>query len=366
MRTTDLSPVYQAKGPFATALLDVSRGTENGAHEHELRVRAACDELAAQGADESVVEHLRAVATEPVDRPAPVARLVVANADGVLHDEVAGFQVDDAVTAWGPLPDLARWVEHRDSSLRFVLALVDHAGGDVAVYDSDVPEPEELTSVGQEDHHMNQVPIGGWSMLRYQHYTENVWKENAEAVVDEITSHLRTGNRLVLLAGDAHSRGLVRSALEDTEAELVELETGQRTEDGGDEALQQAIREALMSKAVERRLSLVHELKEGLGRGDTAAAGVDGVADAFVRGQVDTLLIDPAAACEVELDPSRFPGLALGEGLPDGPVRADQALVAAAVLTDASVSACPAAAMGGEPVAALLRWDQQAVGTQEG
>lgn len=47
------------------------------------------------------------------------------------------------------------------------------------------------------------------------------------------------------------------------------------------------------------------------------------------------------------------PGLAL----PDGRLRADQALVAAAVLTSADVAVAPAAALSGEPVAAVHRWE---------
>jgi hypothetical protein len=37
MKTARLSGVYEAGGPFASVLLDVSHDSENGAHEHELR-----------------------------------------------------------------------------------------------------------------------------------------------------------------------------------------------------------------------------------------------------------------------------------------------------------------------------------------
>lgn len=358
MDTTTLSPVYAAEGPFATALVDVGHADENGAHEHELRVRAAADRLREEGADEAVVETVVARLAEVVDQPTPIARLVVATADGVLLDEVAGTQVDEVVAAWGPLPDLTRWVEHTDSVVTFVLAVVDHEGGDVAVYRSDVPAAEDESSVGGEEQYVHQVPVGGWSALRYQHTTENVWARNAEAVVDEVVSHVRQGHHLVLLAGDPQSRGMVRDGLADTPAEVVELPTGTRAEDGGDEALAQAIREALMEQVVGRRLQLVHDLRERTGRGSGAVTGLDAVADAFVRGQVATLLLDPGAAADAELDPGAHPGLALdGAG---GPVRADLGLVALAARTNADVSVVGRAALGGEPAAALLRWDQEA------
>lgn len=360
MRTQSLRPAFENPGPYASVLVDVAHDSENGAQEHELRVRAACDRLADQGASDKLVERVRERLSEQLGRPAPVTRFVVANEDDVVLDEVAGFQVDQPVATYDLLPDLAAWVTHRDSSVTFVLALVDHEGGDVALYDSDVPEPAEEASVGGMDlEFVHKVPVGGWSALRYQHTTDNVWAENAQAVADEVNGHVRRGHHLVLLAGDPQSRGLVRDALADTQAELVELETGTRNADGGEEALQQAIREALMGVAVRRRVALAHELAQEVGRGGAGAAGVARVADALVKGQVRTLLLDPNRLSDEQLDPADHVGLPLPSGLPGGALRADLALVAAAVLTDAEVSAAPAATMGGEPVAAVLRWEER-------
>ena len=355
MDTSTLTPVYQSTGPFATALVDVGHDSENGAHEHELRVRAACESLREQGADEQVVELVTERLGELVSQPAPVARVVVANADGVVYDEVASTRVDNPTATWAPLPDLARWIEHRDSAVTFVLALVDHEGGDVALYSSDVPEAEDEASVGGEERFVHKVPVGGWSALRYQHNTDNVWARNAEAVVEEVVSHVRRGHRLVLLAGDPTSRGIVRDRLADSGADVVELASGSRAEDGGEEAQAQALRVALMEYVVGRRLARVHELRERLGRGEGAVAGIDDVAEAFVRGQVDTLLVDPAAAADHELQPGAYRGLSVGT---EQTVRADLALAAAAVLTSADVAVVGRAALAGQPVAALLRWDQ--------
>lgn len=357
MDTSSLRPAVESSGPFATALVDVARDSENGAHEHELRVRAGTDALSEQGAPAELVEQVRERLAEPLSRPSPLARLVVAGADGVVLDETASFRADRPVATYDPLPDLAAWVGHRDSSVEFVLALVDHEGGDVALHDSDVPEPTEESSVGGADlEFVHKVPTGGWSALRYQHTTDNVWAENARAVVDEVLRHVRRGHRLVLLGGDPQSRGLVRDGLAGTEAELVELESGTRNDDGGDEALQQAVREALLGVVVERRLALTRELAQEVGSGGAGAAGVRRVAEALVAGQVRTLLLDPQALAEEQVDPADHVGLAVPAGLPDGPVRADLLLVAAAVLTDADVAVAPLAALGGEPVAALLRW----------
>ena len=363
MRTSALSDLYGAPGPFASVSLDVSHDSENGEHEHELRVRAACESLAEAGAPDEVVQQVSERLGELVNEPAPVSRTVVATTDGVLFDEVTHSRVDQPVATWGPLPDLATWVERQDSTTHFVLAVVDHEGGDVAVYDSDVPEPEEESSVGGETHHAHKVPVGGWSALRYQHVTENVWARNAEAVADEISRHISAGHRLVLLAGDPQSRPIVRERLASSPATVVELESGTRAEDGGEEAFQQAIRQALLDHVVEERLATTHTLKDRLGQDNAVATGVHDVADAFVRGQVDTLLIDPQAAAELTVNPADHPGLALGQFDLGQAVRADQALIAAAALTGAHVRVGASATLGGAPVAALLRWDQDAVGT---
>jgi hypothetical protein len=363
MKTSRLTDLYAEPGPFATAMLDVSHDSESGEHEHHLRVRAACDSLAEQGAPAEIVDQVAARLGQLVDEPAPVSRTVVASSAGVLLDEVGHFRVDVPVARWSPLPDLARWIEHQDALTPFVLAVVDHEGGDVAVYDSDVPEPAEQQSVGGPSHHEHKVPTGGWSALRYQHVTENVWARNAEAVAEEIVHHVRKGYRLVLLAGDPQSLPTVRARMEDSPATVVELGTGTRARDGGDEAMQQAIREALMEHTVARRLEDVHVLKDRLGMGTAVATGVDDTADAFVRGQVDTLVLDPQAAAELTLDLGKHPGLTLAATDTDRELPADQGLLAAAVTTSAEVRVAPSAALGGSPVAALLRWDQDAVGT---
>src|SRR3954449_144866 len=120
MNPTVLSRVYESTGPFASVLTDVSHDSENGAHEHELRVRAACDQLVEQGAGELLVERVRERLLEPPGSGAPLARLVVAADDEVVLDEVASFRVDQPTATYDLLPDLAPWVAHRDSALTFV------------------------------------------------------------------------------------------------------------------------------------------------------------------------------------------------------------------------------------------------------
>ncbi|HET7736118.1 MAG TPA: hypothetical protein VFK52_09105 [Nocardioidaceae bacterium] len=352
MDTSSLLPAFQASGPFATALVDVSHDSETGAHAHELRVREVCDALTTAGAGPDVVEPVRDRLLDVVHWPAPVARLVVANADGVLVDAAHASRVDRSLGTWSALPDLATWVRQRAGDRTFVLALVDHTGGRVSVHDSATPAPLDTTEVTGQTLHVQQVASDDWANLKYQHTTENVWAANAEEVAEAIRGRVAAGHDLVLLAGDPQSRPLVRESLGD-QIHVVELDTGSRSADGGDAALDEAVRHALNNEAMAIHLELQRELSERLGRGEGAASGVDAVADALVRGQVEVLLLDPDEAAGCTLDVGSHPGFPVGEL---GVVPADQGLIAAAVLTGAQVSPLPARALGGAPVAALLRW----------
>ena len=82
------------------------------------------------------------------------------------------------------------------------------------------------------------------------------------------------------------------------------------------------------------------------------------MADAFVRGQVGHLLLDASTAQQQTLRLTDHPGLVVGAGEPDGELFADQALIAAGVLSDAEVDVVGPAGLPDAPAAALLRWDQ--------
>ena len=351
-----ISNLYQDPGPFASVFVDVSRGTASGEHEVELKVRKAAERLSEEGAPKEVVQAVsdRLGASNGV--PAPASQVVVATERGVLLDDIVHTASERSTATWGVLPDISEWIGCEDAVVAFVLALVDHEGGEVVTYGTN--NTDGATTVDESSEHENKVRGGGLAHKRYQRVAENVWAENAEAVADVIRSRISDGLRLVLLAGDPNSRSKVRTALDAPPAvEIVELAHGGRSEDRGDEALHNAIGEVLAEHSTATRLRLVHDLKDRLGAGNGAITGVRDVADAFVRGQVATLLIDPAEAAQNVLDSREHPGLALSEMPTNEPVRADLGLVAAAARTGADVVVTPAGTLYGTSVAALLRWE---------
>ncbi|MEU6137476.1 Vms1/Ankzf1 family peptidyl-tRNA hydrolase [Nocardioides sp. NPDC047086] len=359
MDTAGFTNLLTRPGPYATVLADVSQDSENAAHAKELRVRAACEELSAQGAPPDVVAQVSDRLDVNVRQPAPVARVVVATPDGVAYDQVAVAEVPNPVATWDALPDLGSWIAAREASMPFVLVLADHTGGDISLWDSGLPNPTSRTTVaGDELEHVHKVQDNvGWAAFRMQQTTGNVWRHNADKVAGEVTRLVRDhGHELVLVGGDPTTVGRLRDDLAGLSTEVVELASGQRAEDGGDQARDDAIRSALLDQVVRRRTALVGRLEEAWGRGERAATGVRDVADAFVTGRVETLLVDPGALAGHTLDPADHPGLTFGEAPVSGPVEAGEALIAAAVLTDAEVCVLPASVLGDAPVAALLRW----------
>ncbi|MFJ9391941.1 Vms1/Ankzf1 family peptidyl-tRNA hydrolase [Nocardioides sp. NPDC101246] len=359
MDTAGFTNLLTRPGPYATVLADVSQDSENAAHAKELRVRAACEELSAQGAPPGVVAQVSDRLEANVRQPAPLARVVVATPEGIAYDAVAVAEVPNPVATWDALPDLGSWIAARETSMPFVLVLADHTGGDISLWDSGLPQPTSTTTVeGDELEHVHKIHDNvGWAAFRMQQTTDNVWRHNADKVAEEVTRLVRDhGHDLVLIGGDPTTVGRLRQRLAGLPAEVVELASGQRAADGGDQARDEAIRSALLDRVVRHRTTLVGRLEEAWGRGERAATGVRDVADAFVTGRVETLLIDPGALVGRMLDPAEHPGLAFGEAPVSGPVEADEALIAAAVLTDAEVCVLPASLLGDAPVAALLRW----------
>ena len=359
MKTDRLTSIYSDPGPFASAYLEVSRDQEQGDRVVELGARAVAGELSAQGAPSAVVDEVKERLLQSTGQPAPISRCVVATERGVRFDELTRSRHAQPVVTWGPLPDVAVWLSDANRQIPFILALVDHEGGDVTTYAADAMEPEREASVGESSKYEHKVRGGGWSHLNWQRSAETIWAQNAAEVAAEIERQVRNGPEVVILAGDEHSRSLVTRHVPGTiPAALVVLDRAGRPVDGGDDALAEDVESALRDVVVTRQLKIVHELRERMGQGHSMAIGVRDVADALVRGQVDQLLLDPQAAAGFTLRSSDHPGLALGINAPDEDLRADQALIAAACLTDADISVATAGTMGGAPVAALLRWNQ--------
>lgn len=368
-----LTPVYEATGPFATVHLDVSRNDESGAHEVELRWRAARETLAEAGAPEQLLEQLEPVATATPEIGGRAGRTVVATADGgILLDRALPGGVQERAV-WGPLPDLVPLVRRIGGRPPYLVVLVDREGADIEVWGPGEVEPRETETVKGKTYPLTKVGSGGWSHLRYQHRAENLWKHNADDVAEDVNRLVATtGSRLLAVAGDQQMVTILQDKLSDrAQQAFVYLEHGSRAEGSSREALEEELDVQLAKVEALELTEVLDAYHEQRGRGHAAVEGIDATCEALRKAQVRTLLLSD----ELNADATLFSGVqpsvlalteaevrTLGE---EEPVEADAAgvLVRAAVGTDAGLVVVPAGAESlKDGVAALLRYTDASTG----
>lgn len=296
MRLDWLRDACAAPGPFATVLLDVTHDTEDAARQDELRRRGVREELAGQGAPETVVE---AVDTALADAPPPDGtggRILVAAEKGVLVDATTPAPPRAAVTAWSPLPDLAAVTEAFREEVPVVVVRIHDAGGEILAPGD--TEPEEVKGRSAPVH---KVRGGGLAHLSMQEHVEETWRENTADVAARVDARVRScAARVLVVLGDSQARSRLVDALPERSAKIVvEVEhTAGASPDEVPDTVAAAVEDLLDAR---RRESWEHY--HGLaGRPDGQA--VSGLADvvAAVRAQaVDTLFVDPATLTDAEI-----------------------------------------------------------------
>lgn len=358
MQLTAIRDLVERPGPFVTVHAEVGRPTEDARQQLEARWTRIRHTLEHGGVDEALVEEIGERLHEAPPGPGEARRTIVAADGRVVFDEALPGTVRVPETAEvGPLPDLAGWVAAAERQLPFCLVLADRQGADVTFYDGLADRQGETTEVQGADHYIRKVPQGDWAHKQFQQTAENRWKETAEEVADAVRTGVRQHpTRVVLLAGDDRARHLVEEALEGLQVPVVHVRSGGRAAGSSEEALWTEVAADLARFEADDDLTITERLAAGTGQAAAAVRGVDDVLDALVKGQVETVVLDLAAARDLSVDPAGHPGLPLPKGA-SGPLPADRVLVTAAAATSAGVAVLPREQIGGEGVAAVLRWD---------
>ncbi|CAN5200217.1 hypothetical protein BH23ACT9_BH23ACT9_00560 [soil metagenome] len=221
--------------------------------------------------------------------------LVAVVTDDDVHIERTTLTVDEPVVTAGPLPDLVDLLQSHQTWVPHALVIIDRIGADVTIVTSDAGIQSE-TTVDSEDLHVTRSQPGGWSQRRFQQRAEEAWRENVDAVIDEVGTDLRRVG-LVLVSGDVHAVQLFREAL-GGDIELVDLDAGSRAEDGSDDALAAAADAAVIEVAARRRSERVGQVLGALGAG-VGVTGRQDVLAALFEHRIDTLVIDPAVADDI-------------------------------------------------------------------
>lgn len=359
MKPTNLQDLYAHPAPFVTVHTEVGRPTEDARQQLDARWTSIRHQLEHEGVDAGLVEAIGERLRELPDVAGEARRTIVA-ADGAIRFDqlLAGHSPTREAVDVGRLPDLAGWLAQADRQHPFALVVADREGADIGFHPGlGSPTHEEL-SVEGEDFYITKVAEGDWAHKQFQQTAENTWARNAAEVADEVRSGLRSHPaEVVLLAGDDRARHLIEESLDGVQVPIVHVSAGGRAAGASQAALWEEVRRVLADVEAHADREVIDRLEQATGQGAGAALGLSEVLDAFVKGQVERLVLDPDAARELTVDPADHPGLSLPEGA-EGELPADRVLIAAAVLTNADISVLPADETKGGGIAALLRWDQ--------
>ena len=360
----------QSGGTWTWAYVDASGDREDPQHLAALQRRKTEDALRSAGAGAEVIDTVMAELEETPGVPAPVARYVlVQDGELVLSEVLPGHMHGPESVGHGAVPDLVPLLAHRPLDVPFLVVEVGRGGGGYRAYrlgHADHPEGREEQHVQGRTDTLHKFQGGGWSHLRWQHHTEEIWRENEAQVAEAINRAVeRLSPRLIVIAGDIRARQLLVGELSKEAAALVsEVPVDPRASDASEGAVREHVDIALARVVAQRRHDVEDLLRTHDGRGDgEVASGLGRVVEALQQAQPSVVVLDPAGFDErtvLALDAAPWvataPEQAVGATVL-GPVPAAVGLVRAALLTDAEVVYANAASLPGvEPTAALLRW----------
>lgn len=290
MQLRDLSTVLAAPGPFVTVLVGAESAVEQAADRYETAWKAVVQQLEQEGVAAPVREAIFAARGEHADGD---ARLVVARADDgtvLLSEPVSTRPSTDTVTV-GALPDLLPLVSDVTTQVPHVVVHADRTGADVEAFFDAGKVANEVTVKGRTLH-LKKVQGGGWAHHRYQHRTENQWRENAKEIRDTVMDLAQqVGAELIVGVGDERELTYVKEGLvQPWDAKWVEVPGG-RGHDGSEQRVPQLVRDTVALHTAAGTLDLLAEYAQERGQDKRACDGVEAVVEALRKAQVQTLLV---------------------------------------------------------------------------
>jgi hypothetical protein len=359
--------LYRRPGPWSVAYVEAATGTVDTLEAADVRPGNVRAELEAKGAPDDDVQAVGSAVRPAEGMPGPVAQFVLARQGSVeLNEFLPGPLVVPQRVSVDPVPDLLPLVKHKGEQFPYVVAEVSREGGEIRLHHAGKLGADSVEDIQGSTENLKKVPSGGWSQGKYQHRTEEIWRQNADQVAAEIDRvAARSGAKLVVLSGDIRARGLVQEQLSKASQELVaEVDANTRTAGADPELLDREVEKHIALRWAAEQQQVLDRLAEQEGHANPeAASGLDAVVHALQQGQVDVLVMDDAELSDhqlVVLDAEPWVALDQDESLDAkalGRVAAPSALLRAAALTDARVLIVPAAALPRRAdVAALLRW----------
>jgi Bacterial archaeo-eukaryotic release factor family 2 len=360
-----LAELYRSEAPLITVYADASEDSNDPHRTRELRRRALREELAAAGAPNADLDIVDEILSRPTHVGNPVSHfLVIRNGEVLVQELLPGQPRAQHAVSYGLVPGLIPLVMHRPRDLSYLVVEANREGGVVKLFRLGGTGPEAEREIEGETEQIRKVQMGGWSHRRFQQHAEETWKRNEAQIAESIDELVRTEKvELVLISGDVRATQLLRDQLSSAAQKVAVLVAGNtRAEGSSDQPLEQELETRIAELlALEERNALDRLAQETASTGGLGEVGLGAVVHALQQSQVDTLLVSQrllgdrtllALATEPWL--ATAPEEALGATVV-GHVPAADALVRAAVLTDAKVIALGDQEVP-QGVAALLRW----------
>ncbi|WP_261163769.1 Vms1/Ankzf1 family peptidyl-tRNA hydrolase [Microbacterium sp. Marseille-Q6965] len=287
----DLSAVLAQPGPWTYAYIE-GRGDAPQVTERSRR-RAVIDRLDECGAPPADVEAMREALDEDGGLPSPSVRYLLARDGRIEADErFLGPRLGPELIGHGAVPCVLPLVRHRATDLCYVVVETGREGAQVRVERAGRERIEASEDIQGRTDSLPKVQAGGWSHLRYQQHSEEIWSQTQGEVAEAVERLVREhAPRFVAIAGDVRARQLLRDHLGTaTRARVVDVDAHTRAAGSDDAALGSAVAEAL-DEAVRADLAAVVD-RASAGGGASGARGTAEVIAALQQARVDTLLLD--------------------------------------------------------------------------
>jgi hypothetical protein len=360
-----IAELYRSEAPLTTVYADASEDTNDPHRTRELRRRALREELAAAGAPSSDLAVIDEILSRPSHVGGPVSHfLVIRNGEVLVQELLPGPPRAEHAVSYGLVPALLPVLMHRPRELNYLVVEANREGGVVKLFRLGSAAPETEQEIEGETEQIRKVQLGGWSHRRFQQHAEEAWKRNEAQIAGSVDELVRTEKvELVLISGDVRATQLLRDQLGSAAQKVAVLVAGNtRAEGSSDQPLEHELETRIAELlALEERNALDRLAQETASTGGLGEVGLGAVVHALQQSQVDTLLVSPRLlgdrtllALATEPWVATTPEETLGATVV-GHVPAADALVRAAVLTDAKVMGLGDQELQ-QGVAALLRW----------
>jgi hypothetical protein len=361
-----LTEAVKRPGRWSTVYLDLSNDRENPEGLQESRRRFIRDRLTEHGASDLAAATVSDRLTEPTGLPSPFCRYMLVRDDQVeVEEAIPGTPAGNEVVEVGPVPLIAPLIRSGVEDFAYLVVQVSRDGGDIAVHRTGAFFPESSSTMQGRTDTLHKFKGGGWAHLNMQEHVEEIWKQTQtelSAEIDRLVLEHRP--RLMVVAGDIRARGLLLDALAERSRSIA-VEYPKDTRSGGADpnALVEFTDQQISELLARDQHDVIDLLHTRLGQPRSAAGtGVRAVVDALRQAQAGTVLLDIDAldgTTLLALDDVPWVAESAEDAISArviGEVPAAEALIRAALVTDATVLTARSADLGGEPAAALLRW----------